>query len=127
MATKLTRRVIDKTASYTISGLNDRPDTIFTNRGASGAVTFTLPPPSAPYLGTVYHFRGIADQNLLVAGTTAGDIVTKNDAAANSLAASTSGEKIGAAMRAECIRTGDATYKWLVIGVAVGHTYTVAT
>jgi hypothetical protein len=62
-----------------------------------------------------------------VAGATAGDVVTFNDAAANSLAASTSGQKIGALIRATCIRTADTTYKWLVVGLAVGHTYTVAT
>lgn len=126
MPLNLKQRVVDKSANYTVTRLNDRPETIFTNRGATGAVTFTLPPPSFAYLGDAYNFRSVVDQNIVVAGATAGDVVTKHNAAASSVAASTNNEKIGAAIRAECIKTGDSTYKWLVFGVAVGHTYTVA-
>lgn len=121
------RRVVPKTASYSPNAATDQPGTIFTNRGATGAVTFTLPTPSRGYLGFSYEFRSVADQDLTVAGATAGDIATKNDQAANSVAVSTSGEKIGAALAAECIETADGTFKWLVYGLAVGHTYTVVT
>lgn len=127
MSTRQKRRVVDKTAAYAVSRLNDECGTIFTNRGAVAGVTFTLPTPNFSYLGDFYDFRAIADYALTVAGATAGDVVTKNDAAANSVAASTAGEIIGASLRAECIRTGQDTYKWLVYGLAVGHTYTVAT
>lgn len=127
MSTRQKRRVVDKTAAYAVSRLNDECGTVFTNRGATGGVTFTLPTPNFSYLGDFYDFRGIANFAVTVASATNGDIVTKNDAAANSVAASTAGEIIGAALRAECIRTGTDTYKWLVAGVAVGHTYTVAT
>lgn len=126
MSTNFKRRVIDKTAAYSVSLLRDQPDTVFTNRGAAGAVTFTLPAPGAQYLGVRYTFRGVADQTITVAGNTAGDIVTLNDTAANSVAMSTAGQKIGGVIEAECIKTGDSTYKWSVQGLTVGVAYTVA-
>lgn len=121
------RRVVPKSASYTITPGNDRDDTIFTTRGAAGAVTFTLPPPGRGALGRRYGFRNVVDQNMLVAGAAAGDLVTFNDLAANSVAAQTAGQKIGASMTAECIETVSGTFKWLVTGDTVGVTYTVAT
>lgn len=121
------RRVVAKTADYSVSAALDRDDTIFTNRGASGAVVFTLPSPTRGYLGARYHFRSVVDQNLTVAGAANGDIVTLNDQAANSVAMSTANQKIGGSMVAECIETAEGTFKWLVRGTTVGVTYTVAT
>jgi hypothetical protein len=120
-------RVVSKTADYTISKNTDRESTEFDNRGAVGAVNFNLPTPQPAYLGWKYYANGIADQTFGFVGAAAGDIVTKNDAAANSVKCQTGGEKIGGRLMAICIRTADNTYKWLVAGVAVGHTYTVAT
>lgn len=127
MSTNFKRRVVGKTADYTISLLRDQADTVFTNRGAAGAVVLTLPPPAYNYLGVRYYAKGVVDFGIGFAGTTAGDLVTKNDAAANSVKAQTAGELLGATLEAECIETVSGTYKWEVIGVAVGITYTVAT
>jgi hypothetical protein len=56
----------------------------------------------------------------------AGAICTLNNAAAASVTASTSSQKIGARMRATCVETTAGTFKWLVSGIGVGATYTVA-
>jgi hypothetical protein len=127
MSTRLERRHIAKTASYTIKPPLDAPGTVFTNAGAAGAVTFTLPTPNKGLLGHWYRFLGVADQDIVVAAPVVDTLLTKNDAAADSLAASTSGEKIGACIEAECIQTSAGVYRWAAYGIAVGHTYTVAT
>lgn len=122
MSTRLERRFVAKTASYTINPHVDRCGTVFTNRGASGAVTFTLPAPGNAMKGWFYEFRGVAGQNILIAVPTADTAIVKNDAAADSLALSTAGELIGGAARAECDGTA-----WILFGQSVGHTFTVAT
>lgn len=127
MSTRMRQRHVPKTADYTIKPPMDSAGTIFTNRDASGTVIFTLPAPGLQMLGEWYEFHGIADQTLTVAAATAGDIVTKNDAAANSVSAQTAGEKIGAKLKAICVESAAGVYKWAVSGLAVGHTYTVAT
>jgi hypothetical protein len=40
---------------------------VFTNRGAVGAVTFTLPAAAPALAGVFYEFLGIADQSITVA------------------------------------------------------------
>lgn len=127
MSTRLEQRVVPKDASYTINVSVDKAGALFTNRGAAGAVDFTLPTPSRGCLGWWYDLKLVADQTAGFVGASAGDIATKNDAAANSVKAQTGGEKIGATMRATCLETVAGTFKWLVEGIAVGHTYTVAT
>jgi hypothetical protein len=116
--------IVTKTADYTVvaptpSG-GDKSGTIFNNRGAGGAVNFTLPAPSAALKGVNYIFYGVAGQNITVTGG-AGNVVTFNNAAAASVAASTSSQKIGARIDAICDGTS-----WFLIGVTVGVTYTVA-
>lgn len=120
------KRVVGKSASYTINPNGDRGGTVFTNDGAAGAITFTLPTPNYNALGLEYRVRGVVDQNVGFTGAAAGDILTKNDLAANSVTAQTAGEKIGAELVAICVKVSSG-YKWFVAGVAVGHTYTVAT
>lgn len=110
-----------KTGDYTITDL-DPSDTIFTNRGAAGAVIFTLPAPSVARKGRRYRFVGVAGQNITVKTATADTLITKNDLTADSLAASTANELIGGVMEAVCDGTS-----WIVFGAAVGHTFTVAT
>lgn len=127
MSTRLTRRYVPKSASYTVKFPMDAPGTVFTNRGASGAVVLTLPTPGRQLLGVEYFALGVADEDFGFTGATAGDVLTKNDAAANSVTASTSGEKIGALLRALCVESAEGTFKWAVTGEAVGITYTVAT
>lgn len=112
--------VIAKTADYMITAAVDQSGTVFTNRGAGGAVIFTLPAPSQALAGVYYEFEGVANQNMTVsAGTGLG--VSLNNATCASLAASTSNLKIGAHILAKCDGTS-----WLLLGDTVGCTYTVA-
>ena len=83
---------VAKTANYTVGTVaTDVAGTIFTNRGAAGAVTFTLPSPTA---GTYYFFASVVAQTMTV---TAGSAiaVTINNAAATSIAFSTASQQIG--------------------------------
>jgi hypothetical protein len=120
------KRVIGKSASYTINPNGDRGGSVFTNDGAVGAVDFTLPTPNLNALGLEYRVVGVANFAVGVVGAAAGDILTKNDVAANSVKAQTAGEIVGAELLARCVKVGSG-FKWQVVGVAVGHTYTVAT
>ena len=102
---------------------------IHTTRGASGAVTFTLPAVTADITGAWVKFINAVDQNMIVAAGTADTLVVVNDLTADSLAAQTSSQKIGAVI--ECYCDGTAWFAW---GTAVGAggdtgtaTYTVAT
>jgi hypothetical protein len=115
------RPTVNKTANYTVSpAKGDFSGTTFTTRGALAAVTFTLPSPSMALDETQYEFVALADQNLIVdAGV--GKAVTFNNLTARSLAASTAGQRIGARILALCDGTS-----WLLTGVTIGATYTVA-
>lgn len=99
-------RVIAKTADYTVTATDN--NSIFTNRGASGAVNFTLPTIA---LGLRYRFFVEADQNVTVTSATADTLVCFNDAAADSIAFSTTAEKIGGAIE---VYANDNASKWLV-------------
>lgn len=114
------RNVVAKTSDYTVTA--EDHDTLFTTRGAVGAVNFTLP--ATALVGLSYSFFNVADQNLTVTGGTADTLVTANDAAADSVAWSTSTEKIGGSFTVY----GDGT-SWLVVSHLAqdGHTVTVAT
>lgn len=117
-------RVVAKTANYQVlaatAASGDSSGTVFTTRGAGGAVTFTLPAIVAQMAGHYYDFVGVANQTFTVAGA-AGTVVTFNNAAATSVACSTAGGKIGAKIRAICDGTS-----WILVGDVVGVTYTVA-
>src|SRR5262245_16125705 len=112
----LKKRVVAKTADYTIvspaTNAGDASGTIFTNRGATGAVVFTLPAPAQNIAGVFYDFLGVADQTFTVATATADTLINDGDAAADSLAVSTSAHKIGACMRVMCDGTA-----WAAIGI----------
>ncbi len=98
--------VVAKTANYTVT--NADADTLFTNRGAAGAVTFTLPANARK--GLRFGFFVVADQNVIVASGTADTMVVFNDAAADSIAFQTASEKIGAMIEV----IGDGT-GWLTL------------
>jgi hypothetical protein len=119
-------RVVAKTANYQISAAVDPLGTIFTNHGATGAVTFTLPQPNQALIGGWYRFIGVADQNITVAAPTNDTLIGLNDAAADSIAFSTAGQKIGAAILATCLPIGIG-FQWHVQNDSVGHTATLAT
>lgn len=87
------KEVVALAASTTLT--NEDLGKLFTNRGASGAVTITLPTPSSDNAGGHVQVRVVADQNVTVNCSTNGKIVLINDAAGNSVAWSTSSEKIG--------------------------------
>jgi hypothetical protein len=127
MSTRLRRRVVPKAASYTVVFPMDAPGTVFTNRGASGAITFTLPVASRALLGVWYRFKAVVNQNIVVAVTPVDTALALNDLAADSLAISTTNEKLGGEIEAQCVETAEGTFQWALSGVAVGHTYTVAT
>ena len=110
--------VVAKTGDYTVTAAES--GTIFTTTGATGAVTFTLPSKAA---GLHYWFFNTVDQNMTVAPDAVDTMVTFNDAAADSVAVSTSSEKIGGAFHVFCDGT-----KWCAMNASGGaNTVTVAT
>jgi len=113
------KEVIALTANTTLT--NDDVGKIFTNRGAAGSVTVTLPAPDGINAGGSIDVYAVADQNVVV--TTSDKMAIFNDAAADSVAVSTSGEKIGACFQF----TSDGTV-WFAKSLGVGaHTITTAT
>ena len=96
-----------KTANYQIvAGDNG---TLFTNAGAVGAVTFTLP---ALAIGPMlFGFMVIADQTVTIASSEGDNIVTPNDASADSLAFQTPGDRVGGYVE---LFTNAAGTKWYV-------------
>jgi len=81
---------------------------------ATGANNFTLPATADCEPGVQFIFQQIADANLVVTGETAGDIISRNNAAADTLTFSTASNKIGAAVQLELIDSdGAGTLKWL--------------
>jgi len=114
------KRFQTKTSAYTVVA-NDNY-TLFDNTGAGGAVTFTLP---ALANGYFFGFMGVADQNVTVASSEGDNMVVFNDASADSVAFSTSGEKIGGMF---IVFTNPGATKWIVQNVSAGaNTVTVAT
>lgn len=85
-----TKRIISKAASYTC--LAEESGSVYV---ATAVATFTLP--AVTNTGWNAWFFNAADANMTVAGAT-GTLVTDNDVAANSIAFSTSGHKIGGAV-----------------------------
>lgn len=110
-------RIINKTSSYTVTP-NDF-GSVFTTRGAGGAITFTLPAASAANKGEWNLFINVADQNLIVAGADEG-LVVINDLTADAIAFQQASEKIGGAFLA----ISDGT-SWAVIPLAT-ETQTIA-
>lgn len=114
------KRFQTKTSNYTVVA-NDN-FSMFDNVGATGAVTFTLP---ALANGYCFGFRAQADQNILVASNEGDNMVAFNDASADSVAFSTSGEKIGGVFR---VYSNPGATKWIVENLSAGaNTVTVAT
>lgn len=125
MSLRMQAPTLPKTASFTVDLVATKCGTRFTNRGAGGAVTMTLPTPQtsvASWDGYWVEFFGIADQSITIAAA-AGKARTFNNAAATSLAASTGGQKIGAKIRAKWDAAAGA---WHLEGTTIGVTYTVA-
>lgn len=87
--------IVAKTAAYQMK--ESDLGKIFTNRGASGSVTLTLPPTSVLPAGWNCRVFGIVDEEIVVASYGSSDnIVAKNDAAADTVTWGQTGEQIGA-------------------------------
>lgn len=89
------------TANATLDVTAYRSGTVFTNRGAAGAVTLTLPTLSniRKWRGYTVLFNGIADQTIKLQAA-AGKGIGLNNAACASIAAQTAGQKIGTVLKA---------------------------
>lgn len=98
--------VVAKAADYTVTAADN--NRVFTNQGASALVTFTLP---AIAKGLRYRFYSEDNDGIKITAATADTLVTHNDAAADTIAFSTTGRNIGAAF--EILANADGT-KWLV-------------
>jgi hypothetical protein len=108
-----------KTAAYTV--LASESGVLFTNRGATASVAFTLPAVTGLPIGTYYEFYGLSAYGFSVASNGSLDnIVAVNDAAADSLTATTTSLIIGA----WCKVIWDGT-AWLSIRGS-GNTFAVA-
>jgi hypothetical protein len=100
-------QVVAKTASYTVAVDGSDFGKVFTNRGASGTITFTLPTPSAGIAGGYVDFFTVAAQTIAVDCTMADLLVVHADATADSI---TTAATIGQHIKAICDGTG-----WLII------------
>lgn len=93
---------------------------VHTTRGATGAVTYTLPAASGNS-GNWVEFYNVADQDMTVAGQDE-ELVVLNDLTADSISFSTASEKIGGGFRAVCDGTS-----WIVVPLATEtQTVTIA-
>ncbi len=99
------RRFQTKTTSYQILAADNFSQ--FNTLGATGAVTFTLPPIANGY---DFGFSGQAAQTLAVTSTEGANIIALNNLVANTLTFSTGGQQIGAGLR---IYSNSAGTKWI--------------
>lgn len=93
-------------ASITFPNFNGA---FITNRGATGAATYTLDDPTTANAGSWVEFFIVADQTVTVRAVSASKMTVFNNATATSIAYSTGSQKIGNGMRC----TSDGT-TWLV-------------
>jgi hypothetical protein len=114
----LNRRVIDITATGPITAAQN--GALFVVRG-SAAVTLTLPTLVA---GLNYQFINTTDQNLIIASAAGDDVIALNDATADSIAFSTSSQKIGAFATVNSVLV-NGTARWITDRAAA--TVTIAT
>lgn len=110
-------RIVVKTSSYTITASDF--GSVFTTRGATAPVTFTLPTAGSTNNGEWVLFVNIADQNMIVAGDDDG-LVVFNDLTANNIGYTTAGELIGGTFFAVCDGTS-----WIVLPIGT-ETQTIA-
>ncbi len=112
------RKISAKTGDYAV--VPDDLGKLFTNRGATAAINFTLPPTGGMQVGWWCEFFVVADYNVGILSNGSNDnIVTFNDAAADSLTFATVAKLIGGSARV----TWDGT-SWLLQQM-VGETQTV--
>ena len=85
-------RVEAKAASYSV--LVRDSGTLFTTRGASGSIVFTLPA-LADSLNCHYWFFALEDQNMAVVSAEGNNMIASGDIAASTVAYQTSNEIVG--------------------------------
>lgn len=115
-------KIVAKTAAY--SCVEAESGTIFTTEGATAAVTFTLPAPASTTSGTWFIFYNAEDINMTVASGTADLMIAFNDVEADSVAFSTTSEKVGNGVL--CVCDGAKWLAMLFLG-ADSSTVTIAT
>ena len=101
--------IVNKTADFTITTAEFGK--IMTNRGDGDAIVWTLPAASGNS-GEVCYFFSCSDNNMTVTGTDE-EILCFNDLTADSIAFSTSSEKIGGGIMAICDGTS-----WICVPLA---------
>lgn len=94
----------------------DNSGAIYTTRGASGAVKFTLP---AKENGLHYTFLNVVNQNMTITADATNTMIAFNDTAADSIAFSSTNNKTGAAAYVFCDGTS-----WFALPLCK-HTVTV--
>lgn len=109
-----------KTAAYSVL-LSDWGK-MFTNRGATASVTFTLPAVTSAVAGIWYEFFAVSNYGLVIASNGSSDnIVCRNDATADTVTANTTSLMIGFSARVTWDGTG-----WLCQILSDGNTLVVA-
>lgn len=111
---------VAKTANYTVVATDN--GTLFTNTGATGAVTFTLPA-VATSEGMSFEFLVTANQNVSVASAEGTNVVWLNAANKSSLTFSTANQLIGGHLMFTANAAGSA---WYVRNLGAGNTITAA-
>ena len=109
------RGIYRKSANYVVTAADN--GLLFL---ATAAVSFTLP---TKQNGLAFRFFQTANADLTITGSS--DIIHKNNAAASSVAFSTSSQKIGSHALVECVYTDTDTLAWIVSNLG-GTTATVA-
>jgi len=118
--TPVTENIAAKTASYSV--LPSDWGKTFTTRGATAAITFTLPAVTSLTAGVWFRFFGVSAYGFTVASNGSSDnIITKNDAGADSITCTTTSLMIGA-----CVRVIFDGTSWLALNESSGPTYTGA-
>jgi len=107
-----------KTAAYTV--LVSESGVIFTNRGATASVTFTLPAVTNLPIGFNVTFYGLSAYGFAVAsGGSADNIVVQNDATADSITFTTTSRIIGAACKV--VWDGTAWLSFIYVGATAAY------
>jgi hypothetical protein len=100
-----------KAASFTFSSSDSGK--FLTTRGAGGAITVTLPTVTSAFTGMYFWLFNCVDQNMGVSAQTNGEIMFKNDLAANTVTYQQAGELIGSGFFVICDGSS-----WLVMPIA---------
>jgi hypothetical protein len=113
-------KISAKTSAYQL--LVAEAGTTFTDRGATASVTFTLPAVTNMVAGMWFRFYGVSAYGFVVASSGSADnIVTKNDAGADTITCSTASLMIGA-----CVKVIFDGTSWLALQESSGPTYAIA-